>query len=266
MCRPFYIESKIVHINVSEITAARKEFIQAHSPYTIHDCFVNQENDLLFLAIGEKKETFWIIESDVPKSSMEEFFNLYENRKDKTLLSDTKCMIRKEDAIPCMKKTRTTGVMLAVYNCGIVCGFAEIFSHESATQVTSFLLDLIEHLKDFKKWFIYDNACHLKKYMKKSMSLTTDRAIKLSQVQFVIDRLHIKNHVDAECKKTYNANLYSELKAINTVVCEETNFWFSRYKYIAKHMNSERYFFFIYIILNTYNEEKLKLLKKNHSK
>ena len=261
--RPFNVEDKVTYLKVNEIKVAKIKFIQKNSPYTIHDCFVNQDNELLFLAIGEKKEIFWINESDVSKTCMNEFLNIYDKRKDHIMLSYTRCMVRKEHTIPCMKKTRTTGVVLAVYNCGIICGFGEIFSHESPTQITSFLLDLIENLTDCSKFFIYDNACHLKAYINKSMNSSTDRARKLQQVRFVIDRLHIKNHVDANCHKNYNADLEPELLEINTVVCEETNFWLSRFKYIMKHMNSQRFYFFLYIVINSYNEQKLKQNKIN---
>ena len=57
----------------------------------------------------------------------------------------------------------------------------------------------------------------------------------------------------------FNANLHDDLFKVNTVVCEETNYWLSGFKYAMKHMNQDRYNFFLFIILNIYNEEKIIL-------
>ncbi len=70
-------------------------------------------------------------------------------------------------------------------------------------------------------------------------------------MKLVIDRLHLH--------KNFDANNYDKLFNINTVVCEQTNFWMRRFKYIMKHMNFQRFNFFMYIILNKYNMEKIDL-------
>jgi hypothetical protein len=50
---------------------------------------------------------------------------------------------------------------------------------------------------------------------------------------------------------------------INTVVCEEVNYWFGLFKHAMKHMNSFRFSFFMFIILDIYNTEKIKLNDSN---
>jgi hypothetical protein len=77
-------------------------------------------------------------------------------------------------------------------------------------------------------------------------------------MRLVIDRLHIKNHKGKQCRKHFDADKIQELLDINTVVCEQTNFWLSRFKYIMKHMNAQRFNFFMYIILDKYNKEKIR--------
>ena len=49
----------------------------------------------------------------------------------------------------------------------------------------------------------------------------------------IIDSLHIKNHVDENCKKLYNPDkLKEEHPTFNTMSCEQTFVWLSRYKKI----------------------------------
>lgn len=74
---------------------------------------------------------------------------------------------------------------------------------------------------------------------------------------FVIDRLHVKGHIE-ECKKNYHPSLYSDLSPVNTMVCEQRNFWISAFKYMVKHMNQSRFIFFFYIIFSKSNEITLQ--------
>lgn len=48
-----------------------------------------------------------------------------------------------------------------------------------------------------------------------------------------------------------------ECNNLNTSVCEQTNYWFGRFKYILKHMNLERFHFLIFLLCDNYNKEKL---------
>ena len=74
----------------------------------------------------------------------------------------------------------------------------------------------------------------------------------------IVDRFHINNHVDSWCLKNCNPNIRDDLKGVNTVVVEEINYWLGGYKHMIKHMNYERFHFFIYIISDHYNMEKIK--------
>ena len=48
------------------------------------------------------------------------------------------------------------------------------------------------------------------------------------------------------------------------IVCEELNYWIGLYKHAMKHMNSDRNNFFIYIILDIYNNEKIRLRERKY--
>ena len=60
------------------------------------------------------------------------------------------------------------------------------------------------------------------------------------------------------CKNTVHPNLFPELKNSNTVVCELTNFTVGRHKLQLKHMNKERFHFFLYVLFDMLNEDKIE--------
>ena len=104
---------------------------------------------------------------------------------------------------------------------------------------------------------LYDNGCKLRKYIEeKSTTVKTVRFEKLKSKTILVDRFHFKSHVDLYCKKNCNPDKYAELIEINTSIAEQINSWFSRYKFI-KYMNRERFLFFLFIIFDLYNKEKL---------
>jgi len=39
------------------------------------------------------------------------------------------CYSTKKFTLPCNKKTRTVGIFLAVYDCGLIASYKEIFGH-----------------------------------------------------------------------------------------------------------------------------------------
>ncbi len=66
----------------------------------------------------------------------------------------------------------------------------------------------------------------------------------------------MKGHTGDGCKSKNDPALYPELDEKNTVVCEQVNFWLGKFKHILKHMNFYRFNFFLYIILDNYNQIK----------
>ena len=176
--------------------------IQA-TPYTskldgaeICDCFVNQDDQLLYL-MNKKDKIFWLEESFIPKDKIDTFMSIWKNSAE-NMLTNTMCRVNKEkDETPCLKKTRTKGMLLAVYNCGIIGSYKEIFCSESLSQVSFFLFDILDQLP---KYIIYDNACHLEPFIKTHNKLDDKQSAELKKKVFVIDRLHYNNHTRKECK------------------------------------------------------------------
>ena len=111
---------------------------------------------------------------------------------------------------------------------------------------------LILDKKKFPEYCIYDNACKLDKYCNNNAKKTV-RAEVFPKTKFVVDRMHIKGHVGKECLTKNHPSKFPELKGLNTVICESTNFWMSGYKHVTKHMNHIRFTFFLYIICNELN-------------
>jgi len=70
--------------------------------------------------------------------------------------------------------------------------------------------------------------------------------------------LHIKGHKENWCLNNCHPDLFPEVKDVNTVICEQINYWLNNFKYILKHMNRERYVFFLSILLREFNTMKLE--------
>ena len=72
--------------------------------------------------------------------------------------------------------------------------------------------------------------------------LSSNRKKKLAI--YVIDKLHIKGHTETWCKQNCHPQEFPELKDVNTIICEQVNYWSGKYKYMMKLLNSQRLFFF----------------------
>ena len=84
---------------------------------------------------------------------------------------------------------------------------------------------------DWRKIIVsYDNMCHLNnlKVAKEALPLPGDLKYIWLDVRKIIDSLHLRNHKDDRCKSEYDpANVLSE--GMNTMSCEQTFAWLSRY-------------------------------------
>jgi len=92
------------------------------------------------------------------------------------------------------------------------------------------------------KYFVYDDACHLKLFIsKRKFNHITPRASILFNKVHVVDKFHYHNHDDPYCKANCNPHDFQELQSletknrINTVICEEINFWLNKHKHMLKH-------------------------------
>jgi hypothetical protein len=80
------------------------------------------------------------------------------------------------------------------------------------------------------------------------------RAEIFSKINYAVDKLHIKGHIGKNCKKYCHPDNFPFLRPLNTVICEQKNFWLGKYKYSLKHMSVNRYNFFIFILCDSYNQ------------
>ena len=157
-----------------------------------------------------------------------------------------------------------------------------MYGSESITQVANLILDIADIFQSNKlrflvlmflidwlilniilgpmsKFLVYDDACHLKPFCdSRAAEKRSTRVSIFNRTNFVVDKLHIKGHLGEVCQNTVHPDLYPELEKSNTVVCEQTNFTIVRHKHPLKHMNKERYHFFLYLLFDMFNEVRIE--------
>ena len=91
----------------------------------------------------------------------------------------------------------------------------------------------------------YDNMCHMDGLLvsKDDLPLPCPFNESWKLISKAIDRLHLRNHVDPKCKKLYNPDDKIPV-GFNTMACEQTFIWASRYKKIICAMPHVHQFFF----------------------
>lgn len=102
----------------------------------------------------------------------------------------------------------------------------------------------------------YDNMCHLDnlKVAKKDLPLPGDLKYIWKDINKIIDTLHIKNHVDQRCRENYSPEA-TKVKnpGYNTMVCEQTFAWLSRYKRIVRSMPKVHHHFYLHRMIKKRN-------------
>jgi hypothetical protein len=95
----------------------------------------------------------------------------------------------------------------------------------------------------------YDNMCHLNnlRVARQPLPLPGDLKFIWSDINKVIDDLHIKNHKDSSCRQQYNTDtLKKENPHFNTMACEQTFAWLSRHKHILCSMPKSHFHFYLH--------------------
>lgn len=229
----------------------------------IYDCFTTNNDEKYFLVDYLDNDPFWASENQLSRSKVDHFTsnpNLYLSR----CFWDSK----KNTVIePCDRKSKTDGIFLGCYNCNVIASFREIYNSENIAQAVTFCLDTFQYMINTPNYVVYDLGCKLKKYIENENNILneTERLKALKMKNIVVDRFHFEKHsiTDQICRNFCDANKYSDLNEVNTSVCEEINFWFSKYKHIIKHMNRTKQYFYLYNILDEFNYSQLLLkLKK----
>jgi hypothetical protein len=122
--------------------------------------YLNNHSGVIYFLLTKSTDTeaFWATDKQV-------LVELVENFSITGQKNNVSCNTK--EPIKCKKKTRTQGLLISAFNCGIICGFREMFGSESKKQIALFLMDVNNHFEIISKNTIYDDACHLKKYVKK---------------------------------------------------------------------------------------------------
>ena len=140
----------------------------------------------------------------------------------------TSCKTHKESTIARTQASRRSGWLFACTSGGFVIHVKEFVGAESLTQRYFFLPEMKQVAPELAV-VVHDDACHLRKYAD-ARRHTSDAAAALAfpRVQYVIDHMHFKNHVDpwcrANCGPDVDANV-ALLQGINTPACEQLCSW-----------------------------------------
>ena len=108
---------------------------------------------------------------------------------------------------------------------------------------------------EWKKIIVsYDNMCHLNnlKVSKKPLPLPGDLKHIWQDVTKIIDSLHLKNHKDPRCQQ-YDPKHILE-PGMNTMSCEQTFAWLSRYKKILSAMPKIHHHFYLHRMVQRRNK------------
>ena len=248
----FNFHGGILTCNLKQIKVVHRGCI-TQTDLVVHDEFITSDEVSLFLVDKGDQLPFWVSENQI---SLEKLRIYYQNIK-KTNDNNEGCNTSKEKRIHCENKSRTQGSLISSFNCGVICSYKEIFRSESLSQTTSFILDTIGSMDTSPNFISYDDGCHLSRYVNNTKNIieVTERFLTLKTKTIVVDRFHFAGHktTDRYCQANCNPNLFPELIHLNTSRAEEINSWFSRFKHQLKHMNRERYLFFLYLLFDNYN-------------
>jgi hypothetical protein len=99
--------------------------------------------------------------------------------------------------------------------CMCFVGMEVVYRSESKTQVVNFLVNMIKAMGTKLEVLCYDDMCHLDAFIHKRK----DRNIYmqfLDGLRKYIDRFHLRNHRNEECKKKYDPDNDASLKGVNT--------------------------------------------------
>ncbi len=100
----------------------------------------------------------------------------------------------------------------------------------------------------------YDNMCHLDnlKVAKKPLPLPGDLQFAWMDIKKSIDTLHTKNHKDPKCKVQYGTDHLDD--TMNTMACEQTFAWLSRFKKILCAMPKTHHHFYLHRLIKRRNK------------
>jgi len=133
-----------------------------------------------------------------------------------------------------------SGVLVGMRPCGIILLAAELFCSESKSQVYASIHEFLQrntrshqvcayHYYGCEDWFTnwscskeyicYNDACHLWRYARNPVWRDLTECTKMiSQLEIVIDKLHMVGHTDKWCKEVCDPHKFRDLDMVPTYV------------------------------------------------
>jgi hypothetical protein len=146
------------------------------------------------------------------------------------------------------------------HSCGIFISIVEMITSESRKMILQTLQEICALIDYNFDYIIYDNACHLDETLK----INAENYSRLKNVKCYIDRFHQVNHKQSKCKTVYNIDTNSNLKNINSQICEQQFFKLNTFKHNVKHMSKNHFLFYFLCILDRMNTELIqKMILQN---
>ena len=146
--------------------------------------------------------------------------------------------------------------MIATTSNGFVVHAKEFVGAESIPQRYFFLAEIAAQLPELRV-VVHDDACHLRKFASKHQGRSeVARRLAFPRVQYVIDKMHARGHVDKWCKENCHPDLPSNAEAIRglkTPACETKNSVLGRHKFALRHMRKRTASFYMLELIDARN-------------
>ena len=118
--------------------------------------------------------------------------------------------------------------------------------------VVAWLITTFGHMKR-EEWgkivLAYDYMCHVDNLRVAQSPLPLPGRLKhiWHDINKIIDDLHLRNHKDARCAEKYSSStVRGEIPDMNTMSCEQTFAWLSRFKKILCAMTKTHHHFYLH--------------------
>lgn len=165
---------------------------------------------------------------------------------------------------------RSAGVMAIVRPCGVILDYSEMLTCESPSQLFVQLLRLVCDTPSNIKFLGYDRGCEFAPFLKNLAKKGNAGAeILLEQIEYLVDRFHIKGHTTPQCDIKNQSCLYhpdlpkfSDIQDVNTECAEQCFSWLGKFKGSLKYMSLHKFHFMLQRIVYSRNDCLIRKLKK----
>lgn len=157
-------------------------------------------------------------------------------------LASTSCSTHKESSKGYSKLVRAgrlSGWLIATTSDGIIVHAKRFIGTESISQRYFFIAELAAKIPELFV-IIHDDACHLRRFAgKHSRHSALAQRLAYPMMNYIIDRLHAKGHVDEWCKQNCHPEAPENVALVDgvkTSQAERANSVIGRHKYVLRHI------------------------------